>query len=146
METTEERQEAREAIAARLNAQVEEARALLGPAEAYGKWTLHDTTGVEPDRVVFCCRRSGEEGWHPNDAEAFGEELITTRRADGFPFAGRTIHLFRYQLWHGYLAEYHPMPAEELERRNETRKRKKAEKRLAADRQSMPLLAGQIGG
>lgn len=144
METVEERQAFRQQIAAEQNALVEAARQLLGPALAYGKWILHDNTGVEPDRVAYCCRTEDQVGWQPSADKCFGETR-NERLPDRYVEAKcERFYLMRYQLWFGILEEYHPMDPQVLAKRNEARIRNKEEKRLAKERKRMPLFADQI--
>jgi hypothetical protein len=142
-ETVEERQAFRQTIAAKQNAQVAAARALLGDAVAYGHWGIRDTMKIEPDRVVYCCRYGDGSGWHPSAQEAFGD-LLGTRREDGFEHRGEVIRYMRYQLWFGALEEYHPMDPQVLAKKNEKKKAKEAAKKLSAEKERMPLLAEQI--
>lgn len=135
----------RQQIAARQNAEVAEARKLLGPAAAYGRWVIHDTTGQEPDLVILCCRQAGGGGWRPNP-ESLYPGLLQTRREDGFEHRGQIIRYMRYQAWFGALVEYHPLSDEQLVERRKTRQRRKAAKQVERERAAMPLFADQIAG
>jgi hypothetical protein len=146
METTEERQAARQRIANEQNARVESARKMFGPAIAYGRWTLHDTLKQEPDRVVYCCQREDVAGWRPSYQEAFGDLLGMRTDKVAVVVKGVEYRHMRYQLWFGALAEYHPMDPAVLDKRNATRKQNEARKKLEKDKAQMPLLAAQIEG
>ena len=43
-----------------------EAVRVCGPgATAYGRWEVKDRLGLEPDRIIYCCRRPEFVGWQP---------------------------------------------------------------------------------
>lgn len=64
----------RKAIADAQRAAMESAIAACGPdADVYGSHVIHDKLGIEPTRVIYCCRRDGG-AWSP-PAPAF-EDVV----------------------------------------------------------------------
>lgn len=126
--------------------QYEEAVARCGPGhKAYFVWVLTDTLKLEEPRRVYGWR--GEDGPHPRSPEeAFGEDLVKTRRDDGFTDTkGREFKYFRYQTAYGSIEEpYVPVLQATLDERKVKREEKKAAAAEAEELASLPLLAGII--
>lgn len=151
---------ARARIAEENDRRIREAVAACGPgATAYAYWRIADRTGIEPDRIAYCCRRPEHSGWKPepeipdgpmptgpwaSPTDAYGVALKRKVATDD----GRTetvteyLPVPRYVATWSYLEEYRPLSEWQLEERRR-RREANATEREATDR---PLFADQIRG
>lgn len=153
------RAQLRQTIAERQNGMLAAAIEACGPdATAYGVHTIHDRTGLEPDRHVYCCRRPTHAGWQPkaelppglmpvgpwaSPTDAYGVPMKYKVPDDETrTYRTETRHLpvpRYYQTW-AYLEEYKPKEQWQLDEAQAKRQAKALER----EAQDNPLFADQI--
>lgn len=124
-------------------------------ADAYGKHTIFDKLGLEPDRIIYCCRRDGGD-WTPPMPDIAGVRIlrqsaqVTTRGGvryqanaltiENTRFAPDPVTRFPYRYDTGTVAltaDYRPRTAEQLRAAAEARRTKalaEEEERLEEER------------
>lgn len=118
--------EMRANLAAKGEAERRQAIAACGPgAAAYGIWIAKDRSGREPDRLVYCCQRSGQRGWQPSSD--FPGSNDRWEEHEGYDFNGQNVKPFRWSSGLKVLNEYRPQTAEQLAAARERRELKEAE-------------------
>lgn len=135
---------ARKAIADASRAELDAAIAACGDgAEQYGTHRVHDKLGIEPGRVIYCCRRDGTS-WDP-PAPDLVDARIRQRVAalvtpSGVKYEGHAVTIEKASQYHPYPVthflfrfdvstvglsdDYRPRTAEQLKAAAEARRAK----------------------
>jgi hypothetical protein len=158
----------RRAIVDERLAEIEAAVAACGPgAEQYGQHSVHDKLGIEPERVIYCCKRDGGD-WQPPPPDLtdvrilrrsavlvtrggvkYQGSAVTIEKASRFIPDPVTHFLFRYDVATVALVDdYRPRTPEQMKAAAEKRRDKalaEQEAEAAAERakaELQPLLPG----
>jgi hypothetical protein len=129
-------------IAAQQKRKLRAAKKACGEAKAYAQWSLTDSLGLEPKRVVYCARHEGRGGWLPSSEEAFGDIAKAALDA-GIHWPLRRGYWPRYSVGWTSISDYNPVPESVLaERRAKRKAKKEADERRKAKRKerARPLL------